>query len=129
MIDRDLVEALESGQLGGAGIDVYVDEPPKPESPLLAYANSEKGKNLVLSPHVAGLITRTARENIVTHSYESLIRAVRLQLDHDLPCEQWPRSIINFELVKPYPAYENWKRNAAPCLRWRLIEAGEIAST
>ncbi len=126
VVERDLADALESGHLGGAGIDVFDEEPPKPESPLLAYAKSEKGKNLVLSPHIAGLITRTARENIVSHSYESLLRAVRLQLDHDLPWEEWPRSIINFELVKSYPAYGDWKRNAAPCLRWRLIEAGEL---
>ena len=126
MVERDLVDALESGHLGGAGIDVFTEEPPEPGSPLLAYAGSEKGKNLVLSPHVAGLITRTARQNIVSHSYESLIRAVRLQLDHGLPWEKWPRSIINFELVRSYPAFGDWKRNAAPCLRWRLIEAGEL---
>ena len=126
MVEADLVAALRSGHLGGAGIDVFDVEPPRPDSPLLVYAQSERCKNLVLSPHIAGLITHTARENIVAHSYESLIRGIQLQRDHDLPWERWPRSIINFELVKSYRAYDDWKRNAAPCQRWRLIEAGEL---
>lgn len=126
MVDADLAEALDAGEIGSAGLDVFVDEPLKPDSPLLAYANSDKGKNIVLSPHVAAAITKTARSNIGTHSFDSLVRAVRLQQDNSLPWDQWPRSIINFDLVKSYPAYDDWKKNSAPCLRWRLIEAGEL---
>jgi len=79
-----------------------------------------------LSPHVAGSITSTARKNIISHTHDSLIRAVRLQQDHILTWDHWPRSLINFELVKSYLAYDDWKRNTAPCLRWRLIEVGEL---
>lgn len=43
----DLVAALESGRLGGAALDVYPEEPPPADSPLL------RAKNLVLAPHVA----------------------------------------------------------------------------
>ena len=44
-----LAEALGSGQIGAAGLDVFEEEPPKPASPLLAY------DNVVVSPHIAGL--------------------------------------------------------------------------
>ena len=47
---KALVDALKSGKIAGAGIDVLAQEPPKPGSdPLLDY----KGENLILTPHVA----------------------------------------------------------------------------
>ena len=48
-----LVEALESGQLSAAGLDVYADEPVAPENPLL------KLENVALLPHVAWLTPET----------------------------------------------------------------------
>ncbi len=45
---EDLCEALNSGKLAGAGIDVTEPEPLPKESPLW------KAENLVLTPHVAG---------------------------------------------------------------------------
>lgn len=48
IIDRDaLIEALDSGRLGGAGLDVHFDEPGAPDEPLKSY------RNVVLSPHIA----------------------------------------------------------------------------
>jgi D-3-phosphoglycerate dehydrogenase / 2-oxoglutarate reductase len=44
-----LANALESGQIGAAGLDVFEEEPPATGSPLLAH------DNLILSPHIAGL--------------------------------------------------------------------------
>ncbi len=44
-----LAEALRSGHLFGAGLDVLQDEPPRPDHPLL------KLDNVVFSPHVAGI--------------------------------------------------------------------------
>jgi D-3-phosphoglycerate dehydrogenase / 2-oxoglutarate reductase len=44
-----LAEALESGRIGAAGLDVFEEEPPRPASRLLAY------DSVVLSPHIAGL--------------------------------------------------------------------------
>jgi len=44
-----LVQALDAGQLGGAGLDVFKIEPLAPESPLRAF------DNVFLTPHSAGL--------------------------------------------------------------------------
>jgi len=45
-----LVRAIESGRLGGAGIDVLPQEPPPAEHPFMALANRP---NFILTPHVA----------------------------------------------------------------------------
>jgi glyoxylate reductase len=48
LIERDaLFEALDSGRLGGYGLDVGYDEPAKPGEPLRKY------KNVILTPHTA----------------------------------------------------------------------------
>jgi D-3-phosphoglycerate dehydrogenase len=49
-----LVEALRSGTIRAAGLDVFVDEPPSSDNPLL------KLDNLLLSPHSAGLTAECA---------------------------------------------------------------------
>lgn len=48
VIERDaLMAALESGRLGGLGLDVHYQEPAEPDEPLLAF------DNVVLTPHIA----------------------------------------------------------------------------
>ena len=49
-----LADALRSGKIRAAGLDVYVDEPPAPDNPLL------KLDNVLLSPHTAGLTEECA---------------------------------------------------------------------
>jgi D-3-phosphoglycerate dehydrogenase len=47
--EDDLAEALREKRIAGAGIDVWLKEPPSPDHPLLAF------DNVVASPHTAGV--------------------------------------------------------------------------
>ncbi len=54
--DAAVIEALQSGQIGGAGLDVYSHEPLK-DSPLMTQ------QNVLLTPHIAGS-TNEAQEAV-----------------------------------------------------------------
>jgi phosphoglycerate dehydrogenase-like enzyme len=55
IVDEDaLVEALRGGQIAGAGLDVFAQEPIDPEHPLLHM------DNVVCTPHIAGVTWETA---------------------------------------------------------------------
>lgn len=56
VVDEEaLIEGLESGHLGGAGLDVFLEEPAA-SSPLWAM------DNVVMSPHIGGVSTRSIRD-------------------------------------------------------------------
>ncbi|KPH61262.1 hydroxyacid dehydrogenase [Novosphingobium sp. ST904] len=55
-----LAEALRSGQIAGAGIDVFEAEPPSPDNPLFGLTNC------MLSPHVAG-VTEAGMKDMALH--------------------------------------------------------------
>jgi phosphoglycerate dehydrogenase-like enzyme len=49
IVDRDAVRiALESGRLGGFGLDTFYDEPGDPNDPLLKF------RNVIITPHLGG---------------------------------------------------------------------------
>ncbi|HEV7919837.1 MAG TPA: phosphoglycerate dehydrogenase [Thermoanaerobaculia bacterium] len=68
--EQALADALESGKVGGAAIDVYVDEPPGKDHPLV------KAKNIILSPHI-GANTIEAQDRVAVTTSEMVIQALR----------------------------------------------------
>jgi D-3-phosphoglycerate dehydrogenase / 2-oxoglutarate reductase len=54
--EQALYDALVSGAIAGAGIDVFHDEPPDPSHPLLSL------DNVVASPHTAGITVEATRD-------------------------------------------------------------------
>lgn len=67
--DEDaLMEALLHKRIAGAGLDVWSQEPPPPDHPLLAL------DNVIASPHTAG-VTEDARARIGRMAAENLIAA------------------------------------------------------
>lgn len=68
--ERALADALNSGKVAGAAIDVYIDEPPPPDHPLL------NAKNVILSPHI-GANTIEAQDRVAVQTAEMVIEALR----------------------------------------------------
>jgi D-3-phosphoglycerate dehydrogenase len=64
-----LMDALNSGKIAAAGLDVYEDEPPAEDSPLRGI------QNLVLTPHL-GASTKEAQENVGIDVARQMIEAL-----------------------------------------------------
>ena len=64
--EHALAEALAARRIAGAGLDVWEDEPPPADHPLLGF------DNVVVSPHTAG-ITRQSRHNIAKIAAEQML--------------------------------------------------------
>ena len=62
-----LVEALDAGRIGGAGLDVFEDEPFRPANPLARF------RNVVLTPHISAG-TRDAFETKMRALFDNLGR-------------------------------------------------------
>ncbi len=88
-----LAEALREGRIAGAGLDVWEEEPPPTDHPLLQF------DNVLVSPHIAG-ITRQSRHNIARIAAEQMLdvldgkRPPRL-----LNPEVWPAYCDRFERI------------------------------
>jgi D-3-phosphoglycerate dehydrogenase len=92
-----LLEALQSGHLGGAGLDVWDMEPPPLDHPLLGL------RNVVATFHTAG-VTHEARRNMALFAAEQIVgilkggRPPRL-----INPEVWPKYVERFEAILGSP--------------------------
>jgi D-3-phosphoglycerate dehydrogenase len=68
--EPSLVKALASGHLGGAGLDVWEEEPPKSDHALLQF------DNVICSPHTAG-VSKDSRERMARYAATQLIALLK----------------------------------------------------
>ena len=64
--EKDLAEALKEGKVAGAALDVYVDEPPPPDHPLI------KMDQVITTPHL-GASTDEAQLNVAIAVAEQMV--------------------------------------------------------
>ena len=69
-----LAEALREGRVGAAGLDVFEDEPPAQDHPLLGF------DQVILSPHIAG-VTAQASERMAVASVQNALDFFAGKLD------------------------------------------------
>lgn len=69
-----LAEQLHAGKIAGAAVDVYSDEPPPPNHPLLSL-QGEAGDRILLTPHIAG-VTRQSATFLCRKAWENVHRVL-----------------------------------------------------
>ena len=72
--EHALAQALLSGHLGGAAVDVYSTEPPTPDNALLQVAG-DAAHRLLLTPHIAG-VTRQSWAFIFRSAWQNVERVL-----------------------------------------------------
>ncbi|MBX3584051.1 MAG: hydroxyacid dehydrogenase [Rhizobiaceae bacterium] len=84
--DEALIEALSSGHVGGAALDVFVTQPLPPDHPYFGF------DNVIITPHMAGITEESMMRMGVGAAGETL-----RVLDGDLPV-----NLCNPEVVEHY---------------------------
>jgi D-3-phosphoglycerate dehydrogenase len=89
--EDELAEALRAGKIAGAGLDVFLEEPPRPDHPLLAF------DTVIASPHTAG-VTQEALYDMALATAEQWITIFAGSVPPRLvnPAA-WPRYAERFE--------------------------------
>ncbi len=89
--EDDLVQALEAGQLAGAGLDVWWEEPTPKDHPLLQF------DNVIATPHSAG-VTEEAITNMREWAADQWIEIFQGKVPPRLiNPEVWPKYQTRFE--------------------------------
>lgn len=79
-----LILALETGKVAAAGLDVFEDEPPRAENPLLRF------DQVLLSPHIAG-VTDGAAQRMAIGAAQNILDFFAGNID--------PKLIVNREML------------------------------
>jgi phosphoglycerate dehydrogenase-like enzyme len=69
-----LAQSLNSGHLGGAALDVYSNEPPSPDNPLLAL-QGDAAHRVLFTPHIAG-VTRQSTALLLRSAWRNVERVL-----------------------------------------------------
>jgi D-3-phosphoglycerate dehydrogenase / 2-oxoglutarate reductase len=101
--ENDLARALSERKIAGAGIDVFLEEPPPTDHPLMAF------DNVILTPHNAGS-TRESHANVAIYASDQWIDI----FDGKVPPRlinraAWPKYSERFQKIlgfKPEPLRE-----------------------
>ena len=75
--DRALIAALGSGRIGGAALDVFVEQPLRPDHPYLGF------ENVIITPHAAG-VTDDSLMRMATGAAAETLRVLRGDLPVNL---------------------------------------------
>jgi D-3-phosphoglycerate dehydrogenase len=122
--ERALAEALRSGRLAGAALDVFAEEPPK-NSPLVGLPN------VIATPHVAGS-TEEAQEEVgtlIAQQVRDFLAEGVIRNAANLPSlspEQYRRVRPYVELAQRLGAFVSQAASARPA-RILITYAGETA--
>jgi phosphoglycerate dehydrogenase-like enzyme len=85
VVEEDLLVALRSGHLAGAGLDVFAQEPPSRENPLFRL------DNVLVTAHMAGVDVQSSMDMAV-QAAQSII---------DLQQGRWPHQTVVNSALRP----------------------------
>lgn len=87
VVEEALVEAVRSGHLAGAGVDVFAAEPPLKDNPLFAL------ENVIVTPHMAAH-THAAMRRMAVHAAQGIVEVLT-----DRPVT-WPANVVTEKVAR-----------------------------
>lgn len=116
IVDEEaLLEALNSGHLAGAALDVYAEEPPDPRSPLIRHPH------VLCTPHIAAM-TEDAQRAAAIQIAEQVVEVL---MSHEAQRAPLPLVILSLDDVLPHEHVDNRRVHD---LAARIKEDGFLAN-